>query len=57
MATVYIDDSIFTSIANAIRVKTGESSQITPANMATEIASITTGGGGETYDDGEEMKW
>ena len=48
MSNVYLDDSILTGIANSIRTKKGSSSSITPANMATEIASIPTGGGGTT---------
>ena len=44
MSKVYLEDSTLTSIANAIRAKTGGSSQITPANMPTEIESISGGG-------------
>lgn len=44
MGNVYLDDSILTGIANSIRAKTGESGTITPANMASEINDITTGG-------------
>lgn len=55
MSKVYLEDSTLTGIANAIRTKTGESSTITPANMATEIESIPSGGGysysGEWYVD------
>lgn len=46
MSKVYLEDSTLTGIANAIRAKTGESGTITPANMATEIESISGGGGG-----------
>lgn len=44
MSKVYLEDSTLTGIANAIRAKTGESASITPANMATEIESIPSGG-------------
>ena len=44
MSKVYLEDSTLTSIANSIRAKTGESGTITPANMASEINDITTGG-------------
>ena len=46
MAIKLITDTILTSIANAIRAKTGKSASMTPADMATEIASI----GGQTFD-------
>jgi len=36
----------FTSMANAIREKTGSTSAFTPAQMITEIENIPTGGGG-----------
>lgn len=36
---------VFSSIANAIRSKTGKTATIKPVNMATEIESIQTGGG------------
>lgn len=39
-----IDGSTLSAIADAIRLKTGGSSLITPANMATEIAGISGGG-------------
>ena len=45
MSKVYLEDSTLTSIADAIRAKTGGSSQITPANMPTEIGSISGGSG------------
>ena len=38
--------SIFQDIADAIRAKTGKSDTMTPAEMPTEIASISGGGGG-----------
>ena len=45
MSNVYLDDSILTGIGNAIRAKSGGSSLITPANMATEISNLPSGGG------------
>lgn len=47
MSKVYLEDSTLTSIADAIRVKTGGSASITPANMPSEIESISGGGGGK----------
>lgn len=41
-----IQDSTLTSIANSIRAKTGSSAQIAVKNMAAQIDSIQTGGGG-----------
>lgn len=38
----------FSDIADAIRAKTGKSDTMTPAEMPTEIASIS-GGGGDGY--------
>lgn len=38
----------FSDIADAIRAKTGSSATMTPAQMPTEIASIS-GGGGDGY--------
>lgn len=35
----------FSDIADAIRAKTGKSDTMTPAEMPTEIASISGGGG------------
>ena len=46
MGKVFIQESTLTSIADSIRSKKGTTALIDPANMATEIASITTGGGG-----------
>ena len=37
---------VFSSIANAIRSKTGKTATIKPVNMAAEIESIQTGSGG-----------
>lgn len=39
--------SAFTDIADAIRAKTGKSDTMTPAEMPTEIANISGGGGGD----------
>ena len=46
MAKVFIQETTLTAIGDAIRSKTGKTELIDPANMSTEIASITTGGGG-----------
>ena len=46
MAKVFIQESTLTAIGDAIRSKTEKTELIDPANMSTEIASITTGGGG-----------
>lgn len=46
MSKVFIEESTLTSIGSAIREKTGKSALIAPLNMANEIKSITTGGGG-----------
>ena len=45
MAKVFIEESTLTSIGDAIREKTGGSELIAPLDMATQISSITTGGG------------
>ena len=45
MAKVLVNDSSLTSIADAIREKTGSSDTYKPSEMAGAIASITTGGG------------
>ena len=50
MAKVFIQESTLTAIGDAIRSKTGKTELIDPANMSTEIASITTGGGGGGYE-------
>ena len=48
MALVVIDDSILSSIADAIREKSGSDSGIVPGDMANEIYNLPTGeGGGE----------
>lgn len=44
MSKVYLEDSVLTDIADAIREKTGESEPITPANMPSEIEGISGGG-------------
>lgn len=44
MAEYLIQDSTLTGIADAIREKTGSAESMTPAQMATEIAAIETGG-------------
>lgn len=51
MSKVFIEESTLSSIGNAIRQKTGKSELISPGNMPTEIASITTGGGGTGGDE------
>lgn len=43
MAKYLIDDSTLTSIADAIRDKTGSSQGITPESMATEITNMSSG--------------
>lgn len=50
MAKMLITKSLLTSIANAIRSKTGKTDAMTPAQMVTEIESIS-GGGGATLQD------
>lgn len=53
--TTIIKDETLTAIGDAIREKTGKTNKLTPAEMATEIAGITTGSGGdpivELFDD------
>lgn len=51
MSKVFIEESTLSSIGNAIRQKTGKSELISPGNMPTEIASITSGGGGTGGDE------
>ena len=43
MAKYLIDDSTLTSIADAIRDKTGSFQGITPESMATEITNMSSG--------------
>lgn len=45
MSKVLITESILSGIADAIREKDGSTAKITPANMATKISAIETGGG------------
>lgn len=45
MAVRKINESTLTGIADAIRAKTGGSALINPEDMASEIESISTGGG------------
>lgn len=47
MAVRKINESTLTSIADAIRAKTGGSALITPEDMASEIGSIPSGGSSE----------
>lgn len=47
MAKVFIEESSLTAIGEAIRSKTGKTDLLSPASMASEITSITTGGGGD----------
>lgn len=47
MAKVFIEESNLTAIGEAIRSKTGKTDLLSPASMASEIESITTGGGSE----------
>jgi len=47
MSRAIITESLLTAIANAIRTKLGGSDEYTPAEMATAIASIPTGGGAD----------
>lgn len=51
MSKVFIEESTLSSIGNAIRQKTGKNELISPGNMPTEIASITTGSSGTGGDD------
>lgn len=58
MSKVMISESHMSDIANAIRAKGGGTSPLTPAQMASAIAAISTGGGGAqtgglAYDMGE----
>lgn len=45
MANVLVEESYLQDIANAIRTKNGSNDTYTPAEMATAIEDITTGGG------------
>ena len=56
MSKVFIEETTLTAIGDAIREKTGKTDLIAPLSMATEIGSITTGGGGsEEYFTDEEL--
>lgn len=46
MSKVYLEDSTLTNIANAIRAKAGNTTQLLPSEMPAAIASLPTGGGG-----------
>ena len=46
MADYLIKDTTLTNIADAIRAKKSSTNTYTPAEMATAISSIETGGGG-----------
>ena len=46
MSKVYLEDSTLTNIANAIRAKAGNSTQLLPSEMPAAIASLPSGGGG-----------
>lgn len=48
MSIAYIDESLLTGIANAIRSKNGSSDTYTPLEMINAIDDIETGGGGIT---------
>lgn len=48
MAKVLVSESNLTNIANAIRSKNGSSNTYTPAQMASAIQAIPTGGGSST---------
>lgn len=48
MANVIVDDTYLSDIADAIRAKTGGSDTFTPAQMATAIGNISTGGTSNT---------
>ena len=45
MSSLIIQSETLTSIANAIRAKTGNNGTLTPSQMATEIGNISSGGG------------
>lgn len=50
MSLSYIDDSLLTDIADEIRTKGGTVATMTPAEMATAIANLPSGGGGDIPD-------
>lgn len=45
MSKVYLEDSTLTNIANAIRAKAGNSTQLLPSEMPAAITSLPSGGG------------
>lgn len=47
MANVLVQDTSLTAIANAIREKNGSTNTYKPAEMATAIQALSSGGGGE----------
>lgn len=51
MSKIFIEESTLSSIGKAIRQKTGKSELISPGNMPTEIASITSGSSGTGGDE------
>lgn len=55
MSNVFVDDATLTAIADAIRTKNGTTESYKPAEMASAISAITTGGsgGGEIIDSTE----
>lgn len=46
MSKVYLEDSTLTNIANAIRAKAGNSTQLLPSEMPAAITALPSGGGG-----------
>lgn len=46
MSKVYLEDSTLTNIANAIRAKAGNTTQLLPSEMPAAITSLPSGGGG-----------
>lgn len=46
MSKVYLEDSTLTNIANAIRAKAGNTTQLLPSEMPAAITALPTGGGG-----------
>lgn len=46
MSKVYLEDSTLTDIANAIRAKAGNTTQLLPSEMPAAITSLPSGGGG-----------
>lgn len=46
MSKVYLEDSTLTNIANAIRAKAGNTTQLLPSEMPAAITALPSGGGG-----------